>query len=83
MTPPHPRVPRLLGLIRIGQFDEVCSRQVRWPHPMRQKQPDGGFGGVHTRRAAQKGLGKLVGAEVVSRHDVVVPSLVVGSVFPE
>jgi len=50
---------------------------------MRQKQPDGGFGGVHARRAAQKGLGELVGAEVVGRHDVVVPSLVVGSVFPE
>ena len=61
----------------------MCSRQAHRPHPMRQKQPDGGFGGVHTRRAAQKGLGKLGGAEVVSRHDVVVPSLVVGSVFPE
>ena len=33
IAPSHPRVPRLLGLILIGEFDELGGRQTHRPHP--------------------------------------------------
>jgi len=63
LPPRHPRVPRLIGLILIGELDELGGRQARRPHPMLQHQPDGGFGAGQARRAAPQGCSEVVRAQ--------------------